>query len=232
MSETAAIARAEDNIDDGMLQAMRAAAVFQARRIGRTLKLSAEEREDVEQEILLVLLERRRFFDPERGPWVPFAHKIARQAAQSVADSLAAARRHTVPMGQTSTTSADGEADSMDIAGSIVDDRTPTEAGILAAISVVASVSALPHELRLVAEVALEADGELAEAQRATGLSTSEFYRRMREIRYRMVMIGLVDRSALRPLGKKLPARGYLQSNEASEGADDLLGKTALSIAT
>ena len=30
----------------------------------------------------------------------------------------------------------------------------------------------------MVAEAALEADGELAEAQRALGLSTSEFYRR------------------------------------------------------
>ena len=130
-------------------------------------------------------------------------------------------------MSQASTISGDDEADSTDIAGSIADDRAPTEAGILDAISVVAFVGDLPQELRLVAEAALEADGELAEAQRATGLSTSEFYRRMREIRYRMVMIGLVDRGALRPLGKKPQARGYLQNNEADEGANDLLGKTS-----
>ena len=103
---------------------------------------------------------------------------------------------------------------------------------MLDAMSLSAFVRTLPVELRLVAEAALEADGELAEAQRATGLSTSEFYRRMREIRYRMVMVGLVDRSALRPLGKKPAAPRYLQGNEAIESADDLLGKTALSLAT
>ena len=46
-------------------------------------------------------------------------------------------------------------------------------------------------------EAALEAAGELAEAQRALGLSTSEFYRRIREIRYRLFTIGLVDRRSL-----------------------------------
>ena len=70
-----------------------AAAAYQARRVARTLKLSRNDREDAEHEILLVLLERRRFFDPARGPWTPFAHRIARQAAQSVADSLVAARK-------------------------------------------------------------------------------------------------------------------------------------------
>jgi hypothetical protein len=47
-----------------------------------------------------------------------------------------------------------------------------------------------------------------------------------------MVMIGLVDRRAIRPLGKKPERPRYLQGNEAIEGAGDLLGKNALSIAT
>jgi allophanate hydrolase subunit 1 len=55
----------------------------------------------------------------------------------------------------------------------------------------------LPAELRLVAEAALAADGDLAEAQRATGLSTSEFYRRLREVRYRMFTLGLIDHRPL-----------------------------------
>lgn len=220
----------EIKLDTSMLRAMRAAAVFQARRIGRTLKLSIEEREDVEHEILLVLLERRRFFDPERGPWVPFTHQIARQAAQSAADSLAAARRHHIPTG--TAIPADDHAGPEDVLASIADHRAPTEASILDALTIVAFVTRLPSELRLVAEAALEADGELAEAQRATGLSTSEFYRRIRELRYRMVMIGLVDRRALRPLGKKPEASRYLQDNEATDRANDLLGKNALSFAT
>jgi DNA-directed RNA polymerase specialized sigma24 family protein len=214
-----------------MLQAMRAAAIYQARRVARTLKLALQDRGDVEQDILLVLLERRRFFDPTRGPWVPFAHQIARQAAQSVADRLVAARK----LGSVSLSDAATERDGTEtptIGDAVPDERAPTEAGMLDAMSLSAFVRTLPVELRLVVEAALESDGELAEAQRATGLSTSEFYRRMRELRYRMVMVGLVDRSALRPLGKKLAAPRYLQGNEAIEGADDLLGRTALSLAT
>jgi hypothetical protein len=80
-------------LDAGMLRVLMAAAAYQARRVARTLKLSDVEREDAEQEILLALLERRRFFDPARGPWPPFVHRIARQAAQSVADNLVAARK-------------------------------------------------------------------------------------------------------------------------------------------
>ena len=85
--------RTDSAIDAGMLRVMMAAAAYQARRVARTLKLSDAEREDAEHEILLVLLERRRFFDPARGPWTPFAHRIARQAAQSVADNFVAARQ-------------------------------------------------------------------------------------------------------------------------------------------
>jgi len=223
---------AEYAVDDAMLQAMRAAAIYQSRRVARTLKLSAEEREDVEQDILLVLLERRRFFDPARGPWVPFAHQIARQAAQSVADRLVAARKlGSVSLSE--TTIGHDEREAATFGEGIADERAPTEASILDAMSLLAFVRRLPIELRVAAEAALEADGELAEAQRAAGLSTSEFYRRMREIRYRMVMVGLVDRSALRPLGKKPAAARYLQGKKkAIEGADDLSGKTALSLAT
>jgi DNA-directed RNA polymerase specialized sigma24 family protein len=215
---------AEDDVEGAMLQAMRAAAVYQARRVARTLKLTPDEREDVEQDILLVLLERRRFFDPARGPWVPFAHQIARQAAQSVADRLVAARKlGTVSLSEKAIVHDDREASA--IGAAIADESAPTETGILDAMSLLAFVRGLPIELRIAAEAALEADGELAEAQRATGLSTSEFYRRMREIRYRMVMVGLIDRRVLRPLGKKTAAPRYLQGIEAIEGANDLSGK-------
>jgi hypothetical protein len=35
------------------------------------------------------------------------------------------------------------------------------------------------------------ADGDLADAQRRSGLSASEFYRRLREVRYRLICEGL-----------------------------------------
>jgi hypothetical protein len=45
----------------------------------------------------------------------------------------------------------------------------------------------------MVATLALRHD-DLAGAQRLSGLSTSEFYRRLREIRYRLLTVGLVER--------------------------------------
>jgi DNA-directed RNA polymerase specialized sigma24 family protein len=178
------------------LRTLIGAAAYQARRVARTLKLSRAEREDAEQEILLVLLERRRFFEPARGPWAPFAHRVARQAAQSVADSLVAARNLYTAL-EEATVETSSESETTTLADTLQDPATPSEADILDAVSLQSFVAALPPELRLVAEAALKADGDLADAQRALGLSTSEFYRRLREIRYRLFTIGLVERRRL-----------------------------------
>ncbi len=167
---------------------MMAAAAYQARRVRLTLNLSFAELEDVEQDILLALLERRRFFDPARGPWTPFAHRIARQAAQSLADAIVADRK-LYPL------SLDHPAnDAATLVETRADDASPSETAILDALSWLSFVRALPPELCLVAKAALVADGDLADAQRGLGLSTSEFYRRLREIRYRLFTIGLVNR--------------------------------------
>ena len=177
-----------DAIDAMTLRTMMAAAAYQARRVARILKLPQVDREDVEQEILLVLLERRRFFDPARGSWTPFAHRIARQAAQSVADALVAARK-TVSLDQPLEAASDDEITT--VAYTVADDTAPTEADILDALSFLSFVATLPPELRCAADAALAADGDLADAQRALGISSSEFYRRLREVRYRLVSIGL-----------------------------------------
>jgi DNA-directed RNA polymerase specialized sigma24 family protein len=179
-----------DAIDAMTLRTMMAAAAYQARRVARTLKLSPAEREDVEQEILLVLLERRRFFDPARGPWTPFAHRIARQAAQSVADALVAARKiSAVSLDQPWDAALDRELGRL--ADAIADDAVPSEPDILYNMSFMGFLATLPPDLRCAADAALAADGDLADAQRALGLSTSEFYRRLREVRYRLFSIGL-----------------------------------------
>lgn len=179
-----------DAIDAMTLRTMIAAAAYQARRVARTLKLSQVDRDDVEQEILLVLLERRRFFDPSRGPWTPFAHRIARQAAQSVADALVAARKiSAVSLDQPWGAALDRELGRL--ADAIADDAVPGEPDLLYNMSFMGFLATLPPDLRCAADAALAADGDLADAQRALGLSTSEFYRRLREVRYRLFSIGL-----------------------------------------
>jgi DNA-directed RNA polymerase specialized sigma24 family protein len=145
---------------------------------------------------LLALLERRRFFDPARGLWPPFVHRIARQAAQSVADSLVAARKLYTSL-EEPIAEASPESEATTLADTLQDPAAPAEEDIVDTVSLMSFVATLPSELRIVAEAALEADGELADAQRELGLSTSEFYRRLREIRYRLFTIGLVERRRL-----------------------------------
>lgn len=80
-------------VDQRALRTMMGAAAYHARRVARTMGLSDADREDVEQDIMLALLERRRFFDPARGAWSSFADRVARQAAQGAADEIGADRR-------------------------------------------------------------------------------------------------------------------------------------------
>jgi len=84
MSEPAITVANQDHrsFDPRMLRVMMGTAAYHARKIARTMGLGEVEREDVEQDILVALLERRRFFDPARGAWTSFAERVARQAAQ------------------------------------------------------------------------------------------------------------------------------------------------------
>lgn len=160
-------------LDEGALRTLLAQAAYQARRVARTMRLSASEREDVEQNIRLALLERRRYFDPSRGPWIAFAHRVARQAAQSAADEIGADRRRQAePL----------EDDIADL-GQSQSVVPPMSGEINLALSLERVLACLSEEERDVCLLALGEDGDLAEAQRRSGLSTSTFYRILREVR-------------------------------------------------
>jgi hypothetical protein len=178
------------DLDGPMLRVMMAAAAYQARRIARTLRLSATDRQDAEQQVLLALLERRRFFDVTRGPWTPFVHRVARQAAQGIADGYATELRRAGGWSDEVTESDDaGES----VLESVIDPAAPSANDIFYVQAMHRFMTTLPAELRLVAGLAMMAEGEIAEALRASGLSTSEFYRRLREVRYRLMAVGLAD---------------------------------------
>jgi DNA-directed RNA polymerase specialized sigma24 family protein len=140
------------------------------------MRLTASEREDVEQNIRLALLERRRYFDASRGPWIAFAHRIARQAAQSAADELGAERRRQAePL-------EDDIADHGQAAAVV----SPMSDDINLGLSLERVLAFLPAEQRAVCLLALDEDGDLAETQRRAGISTSTFYRILNEVRMRL----------------------------------------------
>lgn len=201
MTERADFAKPDEHssIDERSLNVMIAAARYQTSRLARSLRLSEAQREDAEQEILLILLERRRYFDAARGPWAAFAHRIARQAAQVIADQICLERRRA-PLSldqRLADPGSDGDEGATTLADTLCDPGPLPDERALMSLAIEHFVSQLPPELALAAMFVLEADGDLAAAQRASGLSPSEFYRRLREIRYRLVSIGLADRRAL-----------------------------------
>jgi DNA-directed RNA polymerase specialized sigma24 family protein len=186
-------------IDQRSLQIMMAAARYQTARLARSLRLSPAQREDAEQEILLILLERRRYFDATRGPWTAFAHRIARQAVQVIADQICLERRR-MPLSLDHTLGGaceEGDEGAISLADMLRDAHALPDEQALMSLAMDNFLTRLPPVLSLTAMFVLVADGDLASAQRASGLTTSEFYRRLREIRYRLVSIGIVDRRAL-----------------------------------
>ncbi len=186
-------------IDQRSLKIMIAAARYQTARLARSLRLSPAQREDAEQEILLILLERRRYFDATRGPWTAFAHRIARQAVQVIADQICLERRR-MPLSLDHTLGGaceEGDEGALSLADVLRDAHALPDEQALMSLAMDRFLTRLPPELSITAMFLLEADGDLASAQRTSGLSTSEFYRRLREIRYRLVSIGIVDRRAL-----------------------------------
>jgi hypothetical protein len=234
MSATPSLVDTQDpnHYDADMLRVMRAAAAFQARSVARTLKLSLADQADAEHEILLVLLERRRYFDPARGPWPPFVRLVARQAAQGLADTLMAARRLCPISMDELAASEQNRDDTTPVAEAFSDHTAPTESDMLDAISIASFVRRLPPELNVVVTAVLESDGELGEAQRATRLSTSEFYRRLREVRYRMFSLGMFERRRFAPSGNSTPVQRYNASRKRGDLPCDLLGNQTQPAAT
>jgi DNA-directed RNA polymerase specialized sigma24 family protein len=122
------------------------------------------------------LLERGRYFDASRGPWIAFAHRIARQAAQTAADEIGAERRQQ-------TTPLEGDIADVNVPSTIAQS---TSDDINLALSLERVFAYLSEDQRRLALLALDEDGDLAETQRRAGLSTSTFYRILHEVRMRL----------------------------------------------
>ncbi|WP_395660086.1 sigma factor [Aestuariivirga sp.] len=186
-------------LDARDLGVMRATASAHARKLSRSFRLSLDEQNDVEQDILVTLLERWHYFDDARGSNIAFAIRIARQALHAIAGRIIANREIAaldIDFAQ-DVDDPSGEVEALTIADTLPDDAAPTEAMILDACALGRFLEGLPQDYALVAQAIREQDGDLAEAQRLSALSTTEFYRRLRELRYRLVCLELAPRQWL-----------------------------------
>ena len=199
MSNTATKQQASrSDINPRDLDVIMATAAAHARKLARSLKLSQAEREDAEQDILLMLLERWHYFDDVRGSNIGFAIRIARQAAQGIADRVAAGwQTDLVSLEDPAPWQDWGMDDAVTISEQVGDESLPDEAALVSALSLRGFTAALPTDLLVVVQAVFTADGDLPEAQKISTLSSSEFHRRLRELRYRLVCLELAPRSWL-----------------------------------
>jgi hypothetical protein len=180
------------------LDVMMATAAAHARKLARSLKLSQTEREDAEQDILLMLLERWHYFDDSRGSNIGFAIRIARQAAQLIADRIAAGwQTDLVSLEEPAPWQELGADAAVTISEQIADESLPDEAALVSGLALRSFTRSLPEDLAIVAAAVLAADGDIPEACRLASLSSSEFHRRLRELRYRLVCLELAPRAWL-----------------------------------
>lgn len=189
MSEPAVIVVDQQDraLDGQQLRIMMAAAAYHARKVARTMRIGDVDREDVEQDILLALMERRRFFDPSRGAWSSFAERVARQVAQGLADQIGADRR--VRGGSLDGPPDDSETVALHAA---VERQSLSHPDFELPLALAQFVDELPQELAFVARLVLQEEGEVTEAQRRSGLASSEFFRRLREIQVQLVCLEIV----------------------------------------
>ncbi len=181
------------------LDVIMSTAAAYSRKLSRSLKLSRTDEEDAEQDILLMMLERWHYFDDARGSNIGFAIRIARQATHAIAGRIVADRGiETVGFDYLQDVEdPSAELEALTVADALADETAPTETMIAHALSVGRFLALQPEDYALVARAIRETDGDLAQAQRLSQLSPSEFYRRLRELRYRLVCLELAPRNWL-----------------------------------
>ena len=108
--------------NDIYLQSAVNAAAVNTWRVAQKIGLSVEDREDVEQEILLELLERESWFDPARGMPGTFTGLVAKNRAAELIQAIVRDRKHLL-FGNPGE-DAEGEADWLDARAS-QDDAVP-----------------------------------------------------------------------------------------------------------
>jgi DNA-directed RNA polymerase specialized sigma24 family protein len=166
-----------------------------ARRLVRNLRLPAHEREDIRQELLLDLIVRLKWFDPARGSVGAFANTILAHRGARIAARVQRERAifvstlpsHSVVIRSTNHVRG-GHSDAE--LPNLVQSPTPfATAGVDLRLDLQRALNAMePADSRLCAELVDENPTEISRSGKG---SRAGLYRRIREIRLRMMLAGV-----------------------------------------
>jgi len=162
-----------------------------ARQLARKPGFSPSDREDIEHELLIAILERWSAFDPSRASARTFVARIIENKAASLVRACHAAKRGVRQCTPLNGDAANGACD-------FDEDGVPARRGIkrrsaLETLSLrldVADVIAdLPDDLRDLCQRLMR--GSLSDAARSSGQRRTTLYRAIRELRKRLADAGL-----------------------------------------
>jgi DNA-directed RNA polymerase specialized sigma24 family protein len=142
------------------------------RLVGRA-GLQAQDREDIEQQLVVHILEQLDRFDPARGEWPAFVQRLVERFGRNLVRSLRAAKRRGPPLAP-------------------LPDEGPGRdpAATAAALDLAAALAKLPEDLRAVAE--LLTTETVSDAARILGHARSTVHARIRELRSRSELKALL----------------------------------------
>jgi RNA polymerase sigma-70 factor (ECF subfamily) len=179
--------------DQERLRIALVAAGYAAGKGARRLGLSRADREDLRQDILVVLIERGGQFDPSRSGWSTFAALLARHV---VADRARAERESHAPI------FVPLDLDNLPAGCSLTCQHCADPILSLDLQRIAAELPPAPQTtLRL-----LGAAGEVAEAQRASSRPRASFYRAVADLRFWLRASGMRPAGgALRQIARATP---------------------------
>ena len=165
------------------------AAVANAWRVARRIGLSAQDREDVEQEILLELLERESRYDAARGMPGTFTGRVSKNRAAELNQAIVRDRMHlSFVGGDDADESASDGFDALPLWG-----ETSNFCDAVGAARDIDSAMALMDDAQRTLFGLLVEHQDLPAACRVSGLSTATFYRRVADLQMHLRMFGFAS---------------------------------------
>lgn len=179
--------------NDPFFDAVKNAAATRTYRMAVRFGLPAADREDIQQELILDMLERAHHFDPAKGSAGTFTGMVSEHRATELLDKLMKDRRR-LSFGSSPTAANDpefqepGEGDHDNVVPMWADDRDLFADSM--ALRDLETAVAFMNDDQIALLDALKANEDLPTACKSSGMSTATFYRRVQDLQMHLRMFG------------------------------------------
>lgn len=177
------------------LSAAQSAARANAWQVFHKIGLTQEDREDVEQDILLELLERESRYDESRSKPGTFAGVVSHHRAAELTQVIVRDRQHMI-YGTRDEAANEPESDWLDVLAD-AEDVVPLWDGVRNYYDDIHTARDLEYAIAMMDDTQrglfdlLAAHQDMPAACKASGLSTATFYRRVEDLQLHLRMFGI-----------------------------------------